>query len=77
MAYRTKRDTKPPVEGKWLFIPKQRDLTTSPPRRLTLDETAPPGHLTTQAAALAVSMFIFIIAVLRAYALALAQRTMN
>ena len=61
-AYRTKlkRNTKPPVEGKWVFIPKQRDLTRSEPIRLTLDETAPPSCLTPQATA--ASMVFLIIA---------------
>ena len=74
-AYRSKRDTKPPVEGKWVSIPKQRDLTRTEPRRLTLDETAPPGCLTSQAAA--VLMIFCIIAILSAYVLTLVLRTMN
>ena len=70
-----KSNTNPPVEGKLVFIPKQRDLPTSPPRRITLDAAAPPSYLTAQTAA--VSMLLFIIAVLSAYALMLAKHTMN
>ena len=61
-AYRTKRDAKSPIEGKWIFFPTQRDLTRSEPIRITVDETAPPSYLTPQAAA--VTMFSFTIAIL-------------
>ena len=76
-AYRSKRDSKPAVEGKWVFFPTHRDLTNTEPIRLTLDETAPASYLTPQAAA--VTMFYFDIAIVSAYVLSLtlAQRTMN
>ena len=74
-AYRSKRNSKPAVEGKWVFFPTHRDLTNIEPIRLTMDETAPASYLTPQAAA--VTMFLFTIVIVRAYVLTLAQRTMN
>ena len=66
-ARRSKNSSKPPVEGKWVFIPTPRDLTRSEPRRLTLDETAPPSYLAAQTAA--VMMTMFFIAILSVYTL--------
>jgi len=66
-ACRSRNSTKPPVEGKWVFIPTPRDLQRSEPRRLTLDETAPPSYLAAQTAA--VMMTMFFIAILSVYTL--------
>ena len=66
-ACRSRNSTKPPVEGKWVFIPTPRDLTRSEPCRLALDETAPPSYLAAQTAA--VMIFMFFIAILSVYTL--------
>ena len=74
-AYRSRHNTKPPVEGKWVFIPTQRNLTRAEPRCPALNETAPPSYLVAQAAA--VLMFMIFIAVLSVYTLEFAQHYMN
>ena len=71
-SYRSKRDTKPPVAGKWVFIPNQRETRTKP-RRSTPKETAMPSHLAAQATA--VLMFVIFIAAC-VYTLKFAQHYM-
>ena len=77
-AYRStaaKCDSKPAVEGKWVFFPTHRDLTNIEPSRLTMDETAPASCVTPQAAT--VMMVYFAFTIVSAYVLMLIQSTMN
>jgi hypothetical protein len=52
-------NAKPPIAGKWVFIPNKRETRTKP-RRSAPKETAMPSHLAAQATA--VLMFVIFIA---------------
>ena len=56
---RSRSDAKPPIAGKWVFIPNKRE-TRDKPRRSAPKETAMPSHLAAQATA--VLMFVIFIA---------------
>ena len=73
-SLRSKRDTNPPIAGKWVFIPNKRETRTKP-RRSAPKETAMPSHLAAQATA--VLMFVIFIAKMCIYAREPAQHFMN